>query len=68
MRVISTVIFIALSVIAIGLFWPNLNQLGMGSLPGDMVIRSGDFTLYAPLATALILSAIISFVAWLARR
>ncbi len=38
-------------------------------LPGDVVIRRGNFTFYAPIATSLlislILSALLTFLAWL---
>jgi uncharacterized membrane protein YidH (DUF202 family) len=31
-------------------------------LPGDLTIRRGSFTLYAPLATSLILSVVLTVV------
>src|SRR5438876_5662895 len=43
----------------------------IGRLPGDITLRGDGWTLYAPLATSIVLSvlltAILSFVAW-ARR
>jgi hypothetical protein len=43
----------------------------VGRLPGDITLRGGGWTLYAPLATSIVLSVlltvILSLVAW-ARR
>jgi hypothetical protein len=35
-----------------------------GNLPGDIKIKKENFTLYAPLASMLILSIILSFLIW----
>ena len=40
----------------------------IGRLPGDIVIRRGNATFYFPLATCLIVSAILSLLIWLFRR
>ena len=37
-------------------------------LPGDIIIRRENFTLYFPLATSLLLSVILSLVLWLVGR
>lgn len=34
----------------------------VGKLPGDIVVRKGGFTLYAPLMTGLILSLLLTLV------
>jgi Protein of unknown function (DUF2905) len=36
----------------------------LGRLPGDIVIERKNFSLYIPLATSLILSAVLSFLFW----
>jgi hypothetical protein len=45
-------------------------QLGLplGRLPGDIVIRRGDSTIYIPIVTCLLLSVVLSLVALLLRR
>jgi hypothetical protein len=40
----------------------------LGRLPGDLVLRRGSFTAYVPLATCLLLSAVLSLVLWWLRR
>jgi hypothetical protein len=41
---------------------------GLGKLPGDIVVRRGNFTFYFPLVTSLILSVVLSLVLALFRR
>ena len=40
----------------------------LGNLPGDITIQRGRFTLYFPLATCLVVSAVISLVVYFFRR
>ncbi|KGD85976.1 DUF2905 domain-containing protein [Rhizobium sp. YS-1r] len=63
-----TLIIVGLAIVAIGLLWPWLSRLGLGRLPGDLVIRRGNFTFYAPVATALLASVALSVIVWLIRR
>ena len=43
-------------------------NLPLGRLPGDMVYRGKNTVVYFPLATSLILSAILSLIFWLIGR
>ena len=45
-----------------------LLSLGFGRLPGDIVVRRGNFTLFFPLATSILLSIVLSVIFWLFRR
>lgn len=47
-----------------GLLWPWLDKLGLGRLPGDIVVEREGFRFYAPLATSLLVSVVISLVLW----
>jgi len=40
----------------------------IGRLPGDINIKRDNFSFHFPLATCLLISAIISFIMWLFRR
>jgi len=51
-----------------GLLWPWLGKLGLGRLPGDIVIERGNFRLYFPLGTSLLVSFVLSFILWLINR
>ncbi len=54
--------------VLIGLAWPWLSKLGLGRLPGDIVVQREGFSLYFPIVTCLILSVVASVVFWLMRR
>ena len=40
----------------------------LGRLPGDIAIRRDNFSFYVPLATCLVVSAILSLILWLVGR
>ncbi|MDQ3563854.1 MAG: DUF2905 domain-containing protein [Pseudomonadota bacterium] len=61
-------ITIGLLLVAIGLLWPWITKLGLGRLPGDIVIERDGFKLYFPIVTGLLISLIVSAVLWLFRR
>lgn len=59
---------IGLILVIIGLLWPWLSKLGLGHLPGDIVIKRENFTFYFPLATSIIASIVLTLILWLFRR
>jgi len=63
-----TLILIGLAIVAIGLLWPWLTRLGLGRLPGDIVIERETFTFYAPITTGLLVSVVLSLILWLINR
>lgn len=54
--------------LAIGIAWPVLGRVGLGRLPGDIVIARGNFRFYFPIVTSLLISAILTLAVWLFRR
>jgi hypothetical protein len=61
-------ITIGLVILAVGLLWPYLSRLGLGRLPGDIVIERENMTFYFPLMTCLLVSLLLSLVLWVANR
>ncbi len=61
-------IVLGLVIVAIGVLWPLLGRLGLGRLPGDIVIQRGNFSFYFPLATCIVVSVLLSVVLWLVNR
>jgi hypothetical protein len=51
-----------------GLAWPLLARLGLGRLPGDIMLERGNFRFYFPLATSLVISLFLTLLFWLFRR
>ena len=54
--------------LAAGLFWPWINQLGIGRLPGDIVVERPGFRLYLPFTTMVIISLVLSVILWLLKK
>lgn len=51
------------AVIGLGLLLTLFGRFpGIGHLPGDIVIRRGNFALYFPLATSILLSLILTLI------
>jgi hypothetical protein len=51
-----------------GLLWPWLSRLGLGRLPGDIVIERKNFRLYVPITTSIRISLVLSLILWLLNR
>jgi hypothetical protein len=51
-----------------GLAWPFLSRLGLGRLPGDIVIQGEHGGFYFPIVTCILVSVVLSLVFWLAGR
>ncbi|MCW8418973.1 DUF2905 domain-containing protein [Fluoribacter dumoffii] len=47
-----------------GIFWPFLIKMGLGKLPGDIIIQKNNFTFYFPITTCILISLIITLVFW----
>ena len=54
--------------IVMGVVWPWLAKLGLGRLPGDIVIEREDFRFYFPITTMILVSLVLSLVFWLFRK
>jgi hypothetical protein len=63
-----TLVILGLVLIAVGVAWPWISKLGLGRLPGDIVIRREGFTFYFPLTTSIIVSLVVSLVIWWFRK
>ena len=61
-------IVLGIVILAAGLLWPLIERMGLGRLPGDIVIQRGNFTFYFPIMTGILLSIAISVVLWLVNR
>jgi hypothetical protein len=61
-------IILGIAILLVGLLWPYLSRIGLGRLPGDIVIERDNVTFYVPLMTCLILSLVFSLVLWLVNR
>jgi hypothetical protein len=63
-----TLITVGLLIAILGLLWPWIVKLGLGRLPGDLIIDKPGFKLFAPFTTMIVVSVIVSLILWLFRR
>lgn len=61
-------IIFGVALIVIGSLWPVLQRMGLGRLPGDIVIERDNFRLYFPIVTSLVVSLVLSLILWLLDR
>ena len=61
-------IILGIILVLVGLAWPWLIRLGLGHLPGDVIIERENFRLYFPITTMLIASIVLSVILWLLNR
>ena len=60
----KTLIVIGAVLIVAGLVWLAAGRLGLGHLPGDIVIERGNFRLYLPLGSSLLISVVLTLIFW----
>lgn len=61
-------IMLGLAILVIGVLWPYLARIGLGRLPGDIVVERDNVTFYFPIVTCLLLSVVFSAVLWAINR
>jgi hypothetical protein len=61
-------VVLGLFILVVGLLWPYFSRIGLGRLPGDIVIERDNVTFYFPIVTCLLLSAVFSVVLWTVNR
>ncbi|HSH29143.1 MAG TPA: DUF2905 domain-containing protein [Thiohalobacter sp.] len=61
-------ITIGIVLLVLGLLWPLLTRLGLGRLPGDIMIEREGFRFYFPLMTSIIVSLVLTLLFWLFRK
>jgi hypothetical protein len=62
-------VIIGLLITAVGVLLLVSEKIGwIGRLPGDITIRRENFTFHFPLATCIVISAVLSLLVWLFRK
>jgi len=68
MHVQRILIAIGIALVAVGVAWPWLARLGLGRLPGDIVVQRPGFSVYFPVVTCLLISGVLTLLFWLLRK
>ena len=58
----KTLIIIGILFLLIGLLFPFLRDIGLGRLPGDIVIKKEKSSFYFPIVTCILVSIVISLI------
>ncbi len=61
-------LYLGLSLVAAGLLWMLGSKLGLGRLPGDIVIQKKNTTFYFPIVTSIVISVVLSILLTLFRK
>jgi uncharacterized protein HemY len=64
MDIQRVLIGLGLAILIAGMAWPLLSRIGLGRLPGDIVIERGNVSFYFPIVTSIIVSAVLSAIFW----
>ena len=68
MSVSRVLITLGIILVVAGLLWPYLTKLGLGRLPGDIVVEREHSRFYFPITTSIIISLILTLLFWLFRK
>jgi hypothetical protein len=64
----KALVLLGLAIACLGaLLWSGLGRSWLGRLPGDIHARWGNTSVYLPLGTCLLLSAVLTLLSWLLR-
>ena len=58
----KTFIIIGILFVFVGLLFPLLKDIGLGRLPGDIVIKKEKSSFYFPIVTCVVVSIIVSLI------
>ncbi|MCA0753987.1 DUF2905 domain-containing protein [Paenibacillus sp. N4] len=57
-----------IALIVIGFIWAGLGKfINLGRLPGDIAIEKGNVKFYFPIVTCIVISVVLSLLAYIAR-
>lgn len=61
-------ITLGIVLILAGLAWPLIHKLGLGRLPGDIVVEKPNASFYFPITTSILLSLVLTGILWLLQK
>ena len=55
-------------IILLGILWPYLKKIGLGSLPGDIKIIKENYSFFFPITTCILVSVFLTILFWLFKK
>jgi len=55
-------IILGIIILAAGILYPYIKKISLGQLPGDLVFKSENSTLFFPIVTCIIISVVLTIL------
>jgi hypothetical protein len=55
-------IILGLVIVVLGLAWPLVGKMGLGKLPGDIVVERENFSFHFPIGTMIVVSVVLTIL------
>ena len=55
-------IILGIIILAVGILYPYIKKTSLGQLPGDLVFKSENSTLFFPIVTCIIISVVLTIL------
>ena len=55
-------IILGIIILALGILYPYIKKIGLGQLPGDLVFKSENSTLFFPIVSCIIVSVVLTIL------
>ena len=68
MQLGRTLVIVGVVLVVAGLLWMAGEKLGLGRLPGDLVVEKKNFKLYFPIVSSIVVSVVLTLVFNLLRK
>ena len=55
-------IILGIIILAVGILYPYIKKIGLGQLPGDLVFKSENSTLFFPIISFIVISVVLTIL------
>ena len=55
-------IILGIIILAVGIVYPYIKKIGLGQLPGDLVFKSENSTLFFPIVSCIVISVVLTIL------
>ena len=55
-------IILGIIILAVGILYPYIKKISLGQLPGDLVFKSENSTLFFPIVSCIVISVVLTIL------
>ena len=55
-------IILGIIILAVGILYPYIKKIGLGQLPGDLVFKTENSTLFFPIVSCIVISVVLTIL------